>query len=63
MIEPRNLDVLLGGASLKDMHQASRQAAVGYWPAPHARGRGVATHAVRLLAEWPFADLDVARWS
>ena len=62
LIEPGNLDVLLGGASLNDMHQASRKAAIRYWLAPHARGRGVATHAVRVLAEWPLADLDVARF-
>ena len=61
LVEPRDPDVLLGGASLNDMHQASRRGAIGYWLAPHARGRGVATHAVRLLAQWAFADLDIVR--
>jgi RimJ/RimL family protein N-acetyltransferase len=61
VVEAGDLDVLLGGASLNDMHQVSRQAAIGYWLAPQARGRGVATHAVRLIAEWAFADLDLAR--
>ena len=36
-------------------------ASVGYWLAPEARGRGVATHAVRLLARWAFAELGLAR--
>jgi RimJ/RimL family protein N-acetyltransferase len=61
LVEPRDLAVLLGGASLNDIHQESRQGAIGYWLAPDARGRGVATHAVRLLAKWAFADLDLAR--
>ena len=43
------------------MNQTLRRAAVGYWLAPQARGAGVATHAVRLLAEWAFVDLGVAR--
>jgi RimJ/RimL family protein N-acetyltransferase len=61
LVKPRNDDVPLGGASLNDFHQTSRRAAIGYWLAPQARGRGVATHAVRLLAAWAFADLHVAR--
>lgn len=31
---------------------------IGYWAAPWARGRGVTTKAVRLLARWSFGDLD-----
>lgn len=38
-----------------------RVAEVGYWVAPEARGRGVATAAVRLLARWLFEELDRAR--
>jgi RimJ/RimL family protein N-acetyltransferase len=38
-----------------------RRAAVGYWLAAHARGRGVASRAVRLLAGWSFAQLGTAR--
>jgi RimJ/RimL family protein N-acetyltransferase len=36
-------------------------AAVGYWLAPDARGRGVATRTLRLLARWAFEHLAVAR--
>jgi RimJ/RimL family protein N-acetyltransferase len=34
---------------------------VGYWLAAPARGRGVATRAVRLMCEWAFGELDLAR--
>jgi RimJ/RimL family protein N-acetyltransferase len=34
---------------------------VGYWLAAAARGRGVATHAVRLMARRAFDALGVAR--
>jgi RimJ/RimL family protein N-acetyltransferase len=34
---------------------------VGYWVAPQARGRGVATAAVRLLSAAAFEQLDLIR--
>ncbi len=37
------------------------RASVGYWLAPGARGRGLATRAVRLLATWAFADPTLER--
>ena len=54
-IEERASGALVGMAGL---HRASapRRAAVGYWVAPGARNRGVATRAVRLLAGWAFED-------
>jgi RimJ/RimL family protein N-acetyltransferase len=52
---------VLGGASLYGVDLRRRCAAVGYWLRPEARGRGVATHAVRLLAGWAFDALGVAR--
>jgi RimJ/RimL family protein N-acetyltransferase len=54
-------DTVLGGASLNDLHPTHLRAAVGYWLAPGARGRGAATRAVRLLAGWAFGDLGLAR--
>ncbi|MCW2994902.1 MAG: family N-acetyltransferase [Conexibacter sp.] len=39
----------------------ARRIEVGYWGAPHARGRGVVTRAVALLARWALATFDVAR--
>jgi RimJ/RimL family protein N-acetyltransferase len=38
-----------------------RAADVGYWLAAPARGRGLATRAVELLAGWAFGDLDLER--
>jgi ribosomal-protein-alanine N-acetyltransferase len=38
-----------------------RRGSVGYWLLPEARGRGLATRSVRLLAQWAFRDLGLAR--
>jgi RimJ/RimL family protein N-acetyltransferase len=61
LVEPRDQDVLLGCISLQEVRLDHGCAAVGYWLAPQARGRGLATQAVRLLAQWAFAELGVAR--
>jgi RimJ/RimL family protein N-acetyltransferase len=61
VVEPDNDDVVLGGASLNNVSLDQGRAAIGYWLAPHARGRGVATHAVRLIASWAFEELHLAR--
>jgi RimJ/RimL family protein N-acetyltransferase len=37
------------------------RASVGYWIAPQARGRGLATRAVRLVARWAFEDPTLER--
>jgi RimJ/RimL family protein N-acetyltransferase len=58
---PDDQDVVLGGVSLQEVRLDRGCAAVGYWLAPAARGRGAATHAVRLLARWAFAGLGLAR--
>lgn len=34
---------------------------IGYWTAPHARGRGVASRAARLLSDWAFRELGLVR--
>jgi RimJ/RimL family protein N-acetyltransferase len=60
-VEPHDDDVVLGGGSLNNVTLDLGRAAIGYWLAPHARGRGVTTHAVRLIAEWAFSDLRIAR--
>lgn len=52
---------LCGGASLYDVDEEHRRAAVGYWLTGPARGRGRATAAVRLLVRWAFDDLRLAR--
>ena len=61
LVEPHDENVVLGGGSLNNVDLQQGRAAIGYWLAPHSRGRGVATHAVRLIAGWAFRDLQVAR--
>jgi RimJ/RimL family protein N-acetyltransferase len=61
LVEPRDQDVLLGAVSLYEVRLDQGCAAIGYWLAPEARGRGAATQAVRLLARWAFAGLGLAR--
>jgi RimJ/RimL family protein N-acetyltransferase len=58
---PHEQDVVLGGVSLYEVRLEQGSGAVGYWLVPEARGRGAATHAVRLLARWAFAELGLAR--
>lgn len=48
-------DRLIGAAGLSHAVTERGQAEIGYWVAPWARGRGVATAAVRALAEAAFA--------
>ena len=61
LVEPHDQDEVLGAVSLYEVRLDQGCAAVGYWLAPEARGRGAATHAVRLLARWAFAELGLAR--
>jgi RimJ/RimL family protein N-acetyltransferase len=52
---------LLGSVDLHEVDWEDRRATIGYWTAPEARGRGVATRAVRLLSQWAFEALGLAR--
>jgi RimJ/RimL family protein N-acetyltransferase len=61
LVEPDDQDVVLGCVALSEVRLDQGCAAVGYWLAPGARGRGAATDAVRLLARWAFAELGLAR--
>jgi RimJ/RimL family protein N-acetyltransferase len=61
LVDPLDQDVVLGAVSLYEVRRGHGCAAVGYWLAPAARGRGAATQAVRLLARWAFAELGLAR--
>lgn len=46
-----------------DVNTHDRAGRIGYWVAPEARGRGVATRAARLLCRWALAEdgLDLVR--
>jgi RimJ/RimL family protein N-acetyltransferase len=61
LVEPRRQEVVLGCDSLDDVRLDQGCAAVGYWLAQEARGRGLAANAVRLVARWAFAELGLAR--
>jgi RimJ/RimL family protein N-acetyltransferase len=51
---------LLGSFSVMAVDRRRGSGEVGYWVVREARGRGVATHAVRLLASWARHDLGLA---
>jgi RimJ/RimL family protein N-acetyltransferase len=52
---------LLGLALAPRIQREARTVELGYLVSPAARGRGVATEALRLLTEWAFRELDPAR--
>jgi RimJ/RimL family protein N-acetyltransferase len=59
--EAHDDEAIVGGASVYDIERGQGRASAGYWVAAHARGRGIATHAVLLLARWAFDELGIAR--
>lgn len=60
-VEPADHGAVLGGGSLYGIDPEQGHAAVGYWLVPSARGRGIASRAVRLLARWAFDELGTQR--
>jgi RimJ/RimL family protein N-acetyltransferase len=46
---------VVGNVALKRPDPDAAEAEVGYWTAAHARGRGVAPHALGSLTRWTFA--------
>ena len=56
-------DAFLGTVALLRFDWDENRTEVGYWLAPGARGRGVATRAVTLLARWALLELGMARLS
>ncbi len=51
----------LGGCGLNQVNRVHRFANLGYWVRTSATRRGVATEAVRRLAEFAFAQTDLVR--
>jgi RimJ/RimL family protein N-acetyltransferase len=51
----------LGLALAFGIDREGRELELGYTVAPAARGRGVATHGLRLLTEWAVRELDPLR--
>ena len=52
---------LLGLALAPRIEEEARTVELGYLVAPEARGRGIATEALRLLTEWAFRELAAER--
>jgi RimJ/RimL family protein N-acetyltransferase len=50
---------LVGMIGVRDVGDSVGQ--IGYWVKREARGRGVATRALRLVSEWGFEELRLAR--
>lgn len=61
LVAPADSTLLLGSVSLHHADLSQARAAVGYWLTPAARGRGVASRAVRLVADWAFDVVGLAR--
>jgi RimJ/RimL family protein N-acetyltransferase len=57
VITDRETDELLGTIALRRVGAEAGRWSVGYWVAPWARRRGVATAAVRLITAFGFAEL------
>lgn len=51
----------LGNVNLAALGDGGREAEIGYWLVPAARGRGLATAAVSLLVDWGFERLGLDR--
>jgi RimJ/RimL family protein N-acetyltransferase len=54
-------DRMLGGCGLNKISPEERMANLGYWVRSSAICRGVASCAIRLLAEWAFANTELVR--
>ena len=52
---------LLGSVGMRLADLPDGVAEAGYWVAAEARGRGVATHALRLASQWLFRTAEVER--
>jgi len=61
VVDRDELRLVLGGASLNWVNEKDKRASLGYWLAPAARGRGVASRSVRLITRWAFETLHLAR--
>ncbi|MEK6250605.1 MAG: GNAT family protein [Actinomycetota bacterium] len=54
-------DRVLASVGINAITWAHRVGQIGYWVAPEARQRGVATRSVRLLSRWALGSLGLAR--
>ena len=61
VVEPAGEGAVIGAVGLHAVSRARRRGEIGYWTAPWARGRGVATEALGLLARWALGPLGLDR--
>jgi RimJ/RimL family protein N-acetyltransferase len=54
-------DRLLGSFSVMEIDRGGWSGEIGYWVAAEARGRGIATRGVTLLADWARRELGLTR--
>ena len=52
---------MAGLIQLESVDWFNQRASIGVWLAPHARGRGLMTHALRLFVSWVFSELKLNR--
>jgi RimJ/RimL family protein N-acetyltransferase len=52
-------DAILASVAVQDIRQDEGVGEIGYWVAARARGRGVATRAVRLVTDWALGELGL----
>jgi RimJ/RimL family protein N-acetyltransferase len=52
-------DRALGNVNLSRLDEGGREAEIGYWLVPAARGRGLASAAVSLLVDWGLHELGL----
>jgi RimJ/RimL family protein N-acetyltransferase len=60
-IQGRDDERAAGNVNLAGLDDDSREAMIGYWFLPEARGRGLATTAASLLIDWGLRILDLER--
>jgi len=60
-IQGRDDERALGNVNLARLDEGAREAAIGYWLVPEARGRGLVTAAASLLIDWGSANLELER--
>ncbi|GHD91559.1 GNAT family N-acetyltransferase [Streptomyces naganishii] len=61
VIEDAGSGTPLGHIGINDIRPFMATARVGYWVLPEARGHGVATRALGLVADWGFGELGLHR--
>ena len=52
-------DNVVASVAVQDIREDEGTGEIGYWVAAHARGRGIATRAVRLATDWALGELGL----